>query len=86
METLPRAESGKLLKRLVKTQYWEGGMGVAHREPYEGRVTLERRRYRFTEKTRSRNRPRSQSRVEQVVVLGLPPFSVLEQVHPAPSA
>jgi long-chain acyl-CoA synthetase len=30
VEALPRAESGKLLKRLVKAQYWEGGVGIAH--------------------------------------------------------
>jgi long-chain acyl-CoA synthetase len=27
---LPRAESGKLLKRLVKAQYWGNGSGIAH--------------------------------------------------------
>jgi len=28
--TLPRAESGKLLKRLVKAQYWDGASRIAH--------------------------------------------------------
>lgn len=30
VDTLPRAESGKLLKRLVKARYWDGGRGIAH--------------------------------------------------------
>ena len=30
VDQLPRAESGKLLKRLVKAQYWGEGSGIAH--------------------------------------------------------
>ena len=30
VDTLPRAESGKLLKRLVKAQYWDSEQRIAH--------------------------------------------------------
>lgn len=30
VQTLPRAESGKLLKRLVKAQYWDSAQRIAH--------------------------------------------------------